>query len=511
MAFTRGKHVTLQKRWRGYRSDEPREQLPSGFLAKIVDCIPEFKGWALAQRARWEYACSTVGSGDGVDLIYGGVYAPFATPMNLAVGHDNGAGTSRLYDIITGTPSASKGALNGGAPVQNPFYYRDRVIAPAGSGAANPRSYDGTTFADLGGSPPQAKYGAAYKSRALLGNTTANPRRVWVNGLNATTGAPDPTVWNTGNNGDWFDLPADVMGFAPLRTACLIFTANRTFRLRGSTPGRIGDMALDPLFTNAGCFDAYSITAWEDNVIWADLNGIYMSDGGTLTNLTEQAGITKDWALNGGSNTVRITAGVYLDWLFVTQKLGSQYTTYLFDLNTRTCVSQLTNFTNMAYWSDGLGRLYGALGDEAKVMGAQQIFDISDTNGGKDEDTTAYLPYVETPFYRDEPGLSRLRFVYVGYAQKYDLSAGDTAPTTQVTYNSRYGESGYPYTGGTLTNTLDSSASTLINAKRRKRIPIKRAGEGVQFKIEALARSRDWGLDTIEVESFPMERFRLAR
>lgn len=509
MAFTRGKFITLQKKWdNGYRKDIPRDQLPSGSYFAASDMIPNFDGWGIAERASWQNAGVAFSAGAiGVDA---GIVGKFiAGDYAVAITAD-----AHLWWDALGASPVDRGA--GNTVVQNPVFYRDLVIVPRSSAAILSANSGGN--AALTGAP-SALYAAPYKSRLLAANDGTNVQRVWVNGLNATTGAPDPNSWSTGNNGDWFDLPEQVTGLAALRTACLIFTNTRTFRLRGSTPGRLGDMAIDPLFTNAGCSSAFSISSYGDYVIWADLNGVYMSDGATLVNLVSDAQIKNDWGDWSAGFVRRISTGVWKDYLFVSVASNSNppsgldsYDSFLFDLRRRTAISRLSNFKFPTYFPYQLKTgpvLYAGMLNKRQLVQVETIFDpTSGGLSGFDGDGVVYLPYVETPFYRDDPGRSRVRHLYVNYGLK--TRSGDTVPSVTVKAQFEYGQqAAAPTTLATLPIT-ESAADDNPPPEKRKRIPVRRAKQGLAFRFEVVAAdgARKFGLDTLEIEQHPTEKFR---
>src|SRR5579863_1820720 len=172
-----GAPFTIQNQYLGMWQDSPRDMLPTGRLWNMVDFIPDYLGAPARKRGGWTYASTALASTTYVDGL---IYAPYASgSLNLGVGSDG-----HVYKFTVSTDTDIGTAF---AVAQNPIYHRSNstglVVIPAASGTTTPKSYDGTTFQDLAGTPPQGIYADVWNDHTILCNGTSSstlyPQRFW--------------------------------------------------------------------------------------------------------------------------------------------------------------------------------------------------------------------------------------------------------------------------------------------------------------------------------------------
>src|SRR5215831_613541 len=285
----------------GMVRDLARNAIPVGGSYTISDFFIERPGM-LYKRGGTSFQNTALGS--YVDVI--AVAAPEypGNPRVYAVASDGSAG-SFLYDITTGTPGAAIN-VNGAQPVENPSFYIDRSILTSAQPSAGPyygpqKVYlsSGTMAVGLlGGTPPPAKYSCLHAGFLALGNTHANPDRIYF--------SPDIDIeqpWDTTNS--WIDTGHTLMGLATIQGVLLVFSRGQCQRIIGSIPpghtdaagNPSTDMKLQPL-GDVGCIDARTICYANNLCYFANETGIYSSNGAGFDSLTQKAnatGISKLW------------------------------------------------------------------------------------------------------------------------------------------------------------------------------------------------------------------------
>jgi hypothetical protein len=271
---------------RGIVRDLPRSSIPAGGLYICVDFLVDRPG-ILRKRSPFSYlnGFSTGANTGGVNFVS----AP-AFPAGVKVVARGADGN--LYDVTSGV---SVGAF----PIQTldqPKLYVDKLIVTSSNGTTAPQKIINTagtvSFAALGGSPPPARLSAVHISRVILGNSAANPNRIWF--------SPIPNVestWDTANA--YIDTNHSLSALASIQGVLLAFSGEATERLIGNVPpGPTGEnMSLQPL-GQIGCADARSIAAWGSTIIFASQEGVYVTNGAGFDSLTEKpdgSGISSLW------------------------------------------------------------------------------------------------------------------------------------------------------------------------------------------------------------------------
>jgi hypothetical protein len=183
-------------------------------------------------------------------------------------------------------------------------------------GGTTPAWYksDGTIGRFLGA--PGGQFVSVYKDHTVLARDTNNAQRVWF------SAAGDPTTWDL--TFGWWDTSGPVVGTAPLANALLILHPDKVERLRGTTPPPGSDMVLEP-FMDAGCIDSKSAVLWQNNLVFASAEGIFLTNGVSSIDLTAAAQMKTYWQslLTGYTTSWRITAGVYRDHYIISINNGN--------------------------------------------------------------------------------------------------------------------------------------------------------------------------------------------
>lgn len=482
--------------------DLPRDQVPSGQLWNCVDFIPQYLGAPLRKRGGWSYASRALGSCTYVDAL---LYAPFAgAPLNLAVGSDG-----HVYKF---TASAETDVGTAFAVAQNPVYHRSNAaglaVILAASGSTTPKSYDGTTFQDLAGSPPQGIYGDVWNDRTLIANTAAQPQRLYFSPVGNAAG-----TWDTTNA--WEDMKLPIVGVAVIRTGILLFHDHSTAVLTGTTPPSatsIGDLTLrDPVF-DVGCIDARSIVKYNDTAIFAASRGIYQTDGNTIRSLTDMGGMGSYWATLLASYTTswHISAGIYHDTYIVSVMNGTTFVDCLaYDLTWKFWY-RLSNFPGRAFARQGglFEETYMALGSSGRVASLSSI--LQPAAGVKnDANGTAVTPYYETAFFRGwqhwhrkwvpSMAIQSWRRAYLSYEL---TDAASDNPILTMSYATDLTASSYTALSPTLTENT---------SYKRIHRNVFTQGNGLMLKVAQTNASADTLLHAIEIEYTPLESSRLAQ
>lgn len=466
--------------------DRPRDTLPAGSAWTLEDVIPSLQAPLRGRGGYLHYSNDITAVVATAAYVIGGIYADqLATPKLLALDEDG-----NLVSIASNGTVTNIGAAL--IPLQNPVQVGGKVIITASDGTTAPKKYD-TAIANLGGSPPAGKYAAVWKALLLLGNTSAQPQRVYF-----STTDYNPETWDTTNT--FWDFSFPVKGFAALRNAVLVYHDDYVSRLRGSTPPPGGDMiADDPLF-NIGCCDARSIATWNEQVVWADTDGIYITDGSIPNDLTALCGMKTYWQelMTSFASTWTVVGGILRDHYFVVAMDGSTFKeAAMIDLQ-RNGWLKLTNIDARSMWRTtsvgGTERLFVGRRGAARVADLSTVFTPSATYKN-DGDGDAVTPLVETPYYKLSAGIDRIRRVYV----TYDLrDAATDNPVYAVSYATTP-EGAYTGISATLPETT---------AMTRKPLDVNRAGLGVAFKIEQSNASSDSRLWDLELEGHEREASR---
>jgi hypothetical protein len=499
----------------GMRQDRDRSQLPRGAAWRMVDWIPQ-DGAPAMKRGGWGFGSADLNALSSSAKLNAIAWAPFPTRNHLVAVSN----TRKLFRMGPGSAiDSSAGTLvdaaffPAGDVVTQPFWHKDRVIFPTTDAGSDPRKYydsGGGTFVTgaVGGTPPRAQFGFSYGDYVALGNGydpgnayALNSRRLWYSNV----GAPDS--YNTGVGGGFMDFPREIVGGVVMRTFQLIWGYEQLYIVSGSIPPPGGDFDTDILF-NTGCFDQRSIATYREYAIWANQEGIFKTDGTTLTDLTKSAELSILWrslVSNFNYSNGWCAAGGVLHGQYhctITDSAGLNIATFVIDLenNTGWLNSNMKATMYAARVSaqgtslePGSDELFGAWRSGARVMRLAQIW-TPQTSNRSDADGTAVLPVMETAFFKlGRTEEKRLRFAYVGY----DLRDGGEGPQMVVGWNTSPELQTYTEPTG-----WNFPATTRFD---RRRSAIMRRAEGVALRIRQTQPSAQTRLSEIELEGWPVE------
>jgi hypothetical protein len=266
---------------RGMRRDAPRVAIPDGGVYDSADFLLHQPGVAI-KRGGTSYAGPAM---TGATYARAVAYADYSAGAQLlAIGDNN-----HLFKVTSGTTTdvVDLGAGGWGSRDQPKLVRTDKVVICASNGTTAPKKFDGTTVANLGGTPPAGQFSTLYKTRLVLAATAANPNRVYF--------SPTPDIestWDTTNS--WIDCDYQISGMAALSNAIILFSNGHTERIIGTTPPPNSDMDRAPI-GSIGCTDARSIVVQENNVLFANPRGVYLTNGSGFASLTTEGGIETYW------------------------------------------------------------------------------------------------------------------------------------------------------------------------------------------------------------------------
>lgn len=138
------------------------------------------------------------------------------------------------------------------------------------NGVDNPKKYDGTTFADLAGSPPKMRYMAVHKNRVFGTGVPGYPVRLYYSALS------NPNDWTTVNDSGSIDFETadgtENTGLVSYDNILLLFKPGSTFALLGSGPS---DFTKSTVSSTIGCSSHRSIVQIGNYLYWLGRDGIY--------------------------------------------------------------------------------------------------------------------------------------------------------------------------------------------------------------------------------------------
>ena len=506
---------------KGYMSDVPRDQLPPSVAYRMKDWIPGL-GARLRGRGGWQYTSpdlSTVQAGP--TSISAVAWAPFWNNEHMiAIGNDGHVYADKNLDGITA--SLVSGGLVPTSQTHPPFWNKNigpilprggLVIMPSYTGYSSgiyKYQYQGLgayAVAALVGSPPQARIGCSWEEYLLLANGDPTgsagiyPNRIWVSGVG------DPQSWAVGT--DFWDSSIPVIiGLVPLRAGILVFGFSGTNIIAGDIPPAGGNWSETEVFGDTGCFDTRCFAKYNEYICFANNNGVYLTDGITLTDLTKISGTKTRWKqlvgpfdfLNGWS----AAGGVYRNYYIITvhDQNGVFVTCHVFNIETGTAF-ELTNIrANMFAHSPlsegtalitGEERLFMAPKNNLHVEGLHYAWTAPDSM--VDGDGANVLPQLETPFYK--PGGAGQK-VFRSARSTYDVraSAGST-PSLAVDYCT---EPDGAYTNaGSLPTTTDED---------RQKVDLRVRSRGIGLRYTQAGKSGHTTLSEIELDQNVLEGMR---
>jgi len=478
------KPVSLQSSYDlGIYRDKDRHMLPKGAVWNLVDYLMAH-GPPLRGRGAWLAASPDLSESGSSTSVPAVAYAPFTAGGQLVAIGSN----SSLWKVDSDVSATDKG--NATVPAQRPVFFKNLLIVPGADGATTPFKYDGSAAPSaLGGSPPQGVLADVYKSRLLLARSSAELRRIWF------SGPGDPEVWDTADG--YLDVSRPVTGLAALRNAILVYSTSGTERIRGNTPPPSREMELEPLFEQ-GCVDPASIVRMGDQVIWANAEGVWQSDGAILDNLTERCSAGKFWRdlMQSYSSSWTISAGEIFGLYFVSVlQGGTTAETMAFDIDRKTWFRVSNLPTKM--FAERIGSspelYFGHCGASGVRVGSMANFWTNSYSVDSDAFGTGPSSTLETVYFRGSPGSRRIRNLYLGV----DLSAADQNTYLTLGLVRAPGDETYD------TVTDDAGATFKIfptDGYERVKIPLKFKGDGFGLRVSITGPADEVMLYDIEAE-----------
>lgn len=487
----------------GFMRDLPRYQLPGGIVWDMLDWFPEIDGAARA-RYGWSNLSSNTYAQAHAGAPTAGTAIGLHPPSDTLVVCDH---AGNYYSL-----SPSGGALTYlGTPDANPAFSRPvwhRGFLSFFRQGFNVAQYVAGSGVGMVGTSPHARVGTLYGDYTVACNDGTNAQRAWF------SNAGDPATWDTTNS--WIDLPGQINGCQGIRGVLIFFTADQVWRVRGDTPPQtsiVGNLVKEHLY-DTGVIDERSIAVWGEQVLWANSEGAWITNGATVECLTDIGGISNYWhsqiAANSGLSA--LAGGILRSYYVLSITYGNATNeTLVCDLSAKQKywfrVSNLNAFmyahrTNI---SENLSFVDNTTG-YAKVGEVSSMWNTPSTSDGNG---TECLPVIETPMFR---GWMRFHRKYIPtdatsvWKRLYvnHQIAINSVPGLRAYYTTdpETGEAGDPYHDmGDVP--LDSSS---LYGPYRARMPINPNGGAVParaigFKLAVkTGRADDIRLDDIELE-----------
>ncbi len=333
---------------KGQISDADPEVLAMGQTVKCQNMMLDKPG-VVYKRGGIRFVGDPFGTGNArVDVAsFPAINTPELLSWNLDLG---------LYRLVAGvwTLVSSYGADPGYTPAMKPVIVPDpdntttrgTLVWGVAGGNDVPRKYSGAGAAVAAFSPATqltgetgGRYLVPYKGRLALASSTKFEQRVWFS-PDFATGVETDWKFSKDEDGNpefsYIDADHKLTGLIPLSNVLLLLSRDHVERITGSSPPPGSDMSHGVL-GQGGCIDSRSVAAWRDNGIWAGEDGVFMSNGATINDLTEEGGIKRDWIAHtdGWIEDFHSVAGcVYRNFYFVSL-FSPDPITYVLDIPRR--------------------------------------------------------------------------------------------------------------------------------------------------------------------------------
>lgn len=490
--------TTLHQRYSlGMRRDHGREDLPEDALWNLVDFIPDVLDARLRKRGGWVNASQDINGIQGTAAwIAAGIVADYTAGQSKLAFDEDG----RAYEAESALSTENIGLAH---PTLSPVFYDDMVIVPHATSSDPPkkitRSGGVHTIANLGGTPPAGRHAIVYKDVLWL----ALDKRIHF------SVAGNPESWDT--NVRYLDVSYPITGFAaPGGNGVMVFSEGRTVRVRGTVPPPDSDMVVDdPIFT-IGCTDSRSIAHWQNKAIFANADGLFMTDGSSVPdNLTRLCGMQSWWRdvmagragfTPAGSGYDRtswsIAGGIFGDYYYYSIMQGTTLVdSGMIDLQNQVWI-RLANidaafFFGREYPSD----LFFGRRNAARVASVADVFAPAAANK-LDGNSVAVLPLLETGYFEGPIGPKTLKNLYVGYDLR---DAASDNPSLTASYIDSPEQTSYTTITPSLQETLKYG---------RQALQLGVVVSGVAFKIAQTGASGDTRLYGLEADLLARERSR---
>lgn len=479
-----------------YRDDGPTA-VPPRHVWDCVDFLPGIGGAPLRRRGGWVSLDQFDSRPEGI------VYASFLQGEALLVV----TGDQRLYrvPITPGTSTLLKTAGTINRVRQYPLMYRDKLYLPDFSGLrlADAIDFNGTSFSysQLPASGKAGRYMTVFRDRIVVAGWAGGEMNVSFAQVGDPMDAWDPLSTLT--------VPLPVKGLASQRAQMLVFHDGSVTRIKGTAPpssstssraATVGDMEVELLFDKAGCYDPRTIANWNDQILWADSRGIYITDGIVLRNMAYDAGIATEWRRLFNQQVTALTATAFGDFYIIALYGITESATFLLDIARRKFV-RLGNVDGSGFavnmkgaepWTAGAKnaqRLYGGH-ISGRVSDLTSMFQ-PDLASPLDGDGSPVLPLLRTGWSRHGKGYGFRRIL--GAFLSYSTGGGSGNPITLSVQEQPHGD----WSNGLLSlRSVPQSAG--INrpfARWGKRV------QGAAFQVKQTAQTTDTRIYGLSIDS----------
>jgi hypothetical protein len=332
--------VPLTNNWSGGRvSDIPPDRLKPNQAYVLQNFVLDRLNAPIAVRGAWAYAytanASFVTFSASSTKVTAVGWMPFSDGVRF-VAVDQAGRILQVNGSGVGSSLDSTGLAESG---NIPFWHKDRMILPGSSGTKFPWQITSngagvSTAAAFSGTFPKATHGASWQTSYLLLSNggdpfnafAKNPRRTWIS---------DPGAL-TFTSTSQFDWPDEILRTVPVTAGIMGFGYRRVWLCTGTIPPGTtsSDMKVYELY-EIGTSDPKSVTKYKDYCVWANAEGVYMSDTTSLVDVTAICGLSESWRTDMqtfGTNWT-LAAGMYGNYYVVTAcNNGTEVFTYVFDL-----------------------------------------------------------------------------------------------------------------------------------------------------------------------------------
>lgn len=468
----------------GMVNDPPRTALPESAVYNITDFLVHRPG-LLEKRGGSSYAGPSLPV--GVAYAHGVVHADFPAGKKLvAIGF---AGSTNNLSTVTAGTTTNVSSLNAEyATLDNPKLHIGTLIITANNGTSAPIYYDGaTTVGTLGGTPPPGKFSELYKTRLVLANTLAFPNRAFF------SPTPDITAtWNTADS--WIDCDHPITGMASLSNQLLVWSLGHMERIIGSTPPPGSDMD-HTVIAAVGCTDARSIVVYNNQAIFANPGGVYITNGAGMQLLTKDR-IERYWQslFSGYSTSTWTIAGGLLGSYYIVSIInnGVLIDTLMLDIERRAWTRHSNIVAGMFSRTTSVSEeLYYADRSAPRIVALSGMFTPAAANK-TDANGTAVAPTAELRLVGDTPGLKHHGFGHITLDMR---DAGSDDPVMAVS-----AASGIEAT--TFSTVTESPLTETVDAERR-RFTIGKVSQAMNVKLQQTGASAKTEVYAVEVETRP--------
>ena len=314
----------------------------------------------------------------------------------------------------------------------------------------------------------------------------------------STAGNPEAT-WDLVNKVDAVSFP--ITGMVALANAVFVFMESRTARIRGSVPPPDSDFIVDDPMYNVGCTDNRTIATWRDKVIWGSGEGLFISDGSAMEDLTSLCG-QKSWWLDVMAGRDGLSTGtayaasswtiagtVHRDYyVYCVMNGATKVDAGMIDLKTYTW-TRFSNFDFDFLWNRPFpSEVYAGRRGASRIATLSGLW-VPDSTNKADGDGTNVVPQFETAYFTGNPELKTFLNAYLTW---YLADAAADDPILTLSYLTSPEDTSYT----ALTPTMAEGADI-----QRGHFPLNFPGYGIAFKVAQTNPSADTRIYTLELDA----------